>query len=228
VLLAAVSHSETITGNNSTGTTSDTSASLTASAADLWVASECYFDSTTITTIQLDGSTSFTQARADNPGGTVRMYIYYLPNVGAGAHTVTFNYSASTIFKRWFVTRIAGAATSAALDGAGAHAAGTSTSAASGTFTTIGTSFMYGFVCAGADVTTYTPGSGWTQGAQGASSMIALAEYKANPGTTSHDATATLDISTNWGASGVAFKVLAAGGSSTCRAALNLLGVGGC
>jgi hypothetical protein len=58
--------------------------------------------------------------------------------------------------------------------------------------------------------------------------MIAIAEYKANPGTTSHDATATLDISSTWGATGVAFKVLAAGGSSNCRAALNLLGVGGC
>lgn len=156
------------------------------------------------------------------------MFIYYLPNVASGSHSVTFNYPSSVAFKRWFVTRVAGAATSSPLDGAGANATGTSTSAASGTYTTVATSFIYGLVCAGSGVTTYTVGSGWTQGQQGAASFIGLAEWKANPGGTSHNADATLDISSTWGATGVAFLVAAAGGSSGCRAALNLLGVGGC
>jgi hypothetical protein len=229
VLLAAVAHLQTITGNNSTGTTSDTSASLTASAGDLWIASECYFDTAAPSSVQLDGSTAFTQARSDLPGGSFRMAIYYLENVSSGSHTVTFNYPSSVAFKRWFVTRVSGAATSASLDGAGAHATGTSTSAASGTFTTIGTSFIYGLACTGGGFPlTWTAGSGWTEGTQGPGSFGGIAEYKANPGTTSHDATATLDSSQTWGASGVAFKIFTASASGGCRAALSLLGVGGC
>jgi hypothetical protein len=228
VLQAAVAHSETITGNNSTGTTSDTSASLTASASDLWLAALCYFDSPTVSSVQLDGSTSFTQASADNPGGTIRQYIYYLPNVSSGSHTVTFTYSGSTTFKRWFVTRVSGAATSAALDTAGTFGTGTGVAVASGSYSGASTSFYYGLACTGGGPA-FTAGSGWTipTNGQGTASFAASVEYKANPGTTSHTADWTLDSGQVWGARGVAFSVFTTS-TSTCRAALNLLGVGGC
>lgn len=240
----AVAHSQTRNDPFNSGSIAnpETTGSLTTSAGSLLLcAVATYAASTTaapVSTVKLDASTNFTKAReleATVGGIHIRVSIWYLENAASGTHTceVTYNLSGAghDVDSIWF-TEATGVATSSSLDGAGASTSGTSNAPASGSYTTVGTSFIYG--CAAGDQSanpaTINAGSGWTiptngKVTDGSQYITGAVEYKANPGGTSHNADFSWGSSANWVSVGVAFLVAGGGGGTTVKN-LAALGVG--
>ena len=220
-------HQETIKGSG-TGT-SIVSGSMTSAGSELWLVSALVYDAGGAVTItaQLDGVTSFTRDRSqllDVPGGNAneeQLAIFSLPDVASGSHSVTvaftgINVDAVTIF----VSRFSGMATSSVVDGTGASATGTSTAAASGTFTTTNSDgVFYGaaFTESGSNPATVT-NSTWTiptNGSEldGSANIVGGVAYLINPGTTSGNAQFTVD-NVAWIAMGIGYKVAVAAASN--------------
>lgn len=224
---AAVAHVQTVNAQDSNSGTTLATGSFTTGAAALLIAAVAYYDNPAITSVQLDGSTTFALnvAKVSATDGAIHGAIYSLPNVSAGSHTVTVTWASATLYKDLFVTEVSGAATTAELDGAGASNSGTSAACSSGSYAATVTSFWHGLAVAPNSVTFTAGGGGWaipTNGTllAGASSAV---EYLANPGSSPQTAAMTI-TNKAWVCIGVAYKVASApAGGARHRA---LVGVG--
>lgn len=219
--LAAVAHVQTTKTTDNVASTTTTSGSITLTAGNLLAACIPYLPpgSETISSVQLDGSTSFTSVLSIKLDTTSGAAVYYLANVAGGSHTVTVTYSGAVTYDTIYLTEISGAKRTSPVDGAGASATGGSTTPASGNYTTLGSSFAYGCIY-DVNTTTFTAGSGWTSPSSDLTGTPGSGvEYKAAPGTTTQNADATGD-NVAWAAVGVAFL-----SDNTCKT-LAILGVG--
>lgn len=229
VLQAAVAHVATTEFNDgAASSTTLVSGSITTSAGELLVLLVVSASQTTSTVGESGGGT-FTKRGELQNGASASAAIWSLPNASGGSHTYTVTFAGASAYDSAWLMRVSGAATSAELDGSCATATGSSTTPASGSFTTAGTSFLAGVESSNdTSSAATTPGSGWTQPTNYASGVnIGSVDYKANPGGTSHTADFTTDTAGDWAAVGCGFKVAgAAGGTRPCL--LSLLGVGSC
>jgi hypothetical protein len=206
----------------------ETTGNITVTAGNLLICCvESYSSAgtvTDITSVKLNGTTSFTKgitAEGLCSGSVhIRGSIWYLENIVAGTHTVTVTYTLggpSHDVDSIYLIEASGVATSASADGAGVGTVGNSNAPASGSFTTLGTSFVVA-VCGGdqsGNPVTINNGSGWTIPANGKVTdgnqyITGAVEYKANPGTTSHNGQFSFGAIANWGSVGFAFKAAAA------------------
>lgn len=167
-----------------------------------------------ITSIKLDGSTSCTISQDLTPaGGGYRVVLAYLPNVSAGAHTLTVTANGNMLNAVLIASEFSGVATSSPVDGAGASANGYGTTPSSGTFTTTNGSDLWVAVFTGGTTTTsVTAGSGWTVPANGYATGTGSAypecgfEYEIASSQTSGSGSFTITSSPNWSAAAIAFK----------------------
>jgi hypothetical protein len=167
-----------------------------------------------ITSIKLDGSTSFAISNDLTPaGGGYRVVLAYLPNVTAGAHTLTVTANGNMLSAVLIASEFSGVATSSPVDGAGASANGYGTTPSSGTFTTTnGNDLWVAVFTGGTSTTSVTAGSGWTVPANGyatgtgSSAPECGLEYHIASSQTSGTGSFTITSSPNWSAAAIAFK----------------------
>lgn len=208
-----------------------TTGALTITAGNLLIVGVAVFANSAtaapITSVKLDGTTDFTQAKdleATVAGVHIRVSIWYLKNApSGGSHTCQVNFNtvgaAVDVDSLWF-TEASGCDTASPLDGTGASASGSDASPASGSYTTQTDSFIYGLAAGDQpdNPSTINNGSGWTiptngKVTDGSQYITGAVEYKANPGTSSHNAQFSWGTAADWVSVGVAFKV--SGGSDT-------------
>lgn len=220
----AVAHVQTLSAADTDLGTTATGPSITTTAGNLLIATLFGFDpgsGNPTCSASSWNSTAGTQAITRQNGTTdSRVYVFYWMNIGGATSAPTFTVSASS---RWIVivTEVSGAATASALDGAGASATGSGTSAASGNFTgSVSDGFVYGAF--GSEIATGTiTSAGWTIPANGTlqssggANLEAGVEYKANPGSAGPHNTDFAISSSAWAAAVVIFKAASGGGGTT-------------
>jgi hypothetical protein len=167
-----------------------------------------------VTSIKLDGSTSFAISDDLTPaGGGYRVVLAYLPNVTAGAHTLTVTANGNMLSAVLIASEFSGVATSSPVDGAGASANGYGTTPSSGAFTTTnGGDLWVAAFTGGTTTTSVTAGSGWTVPANGyatgsgSTAPECALEYHIASSQTSGTGSVTITSSPNWSAAAIAFK----------------------
>jgi hypothetical protein len=167
-----------------------------------------------ITSIKLDGSTSFTIGDDLTPaGGGYRVVLAYLPNVSAGAHTLTVTANGDMLNAVLITSEFSGVATSSPVDGAGASANGYGYTPNSGTFTTTnGSDLWVAVFTGGTSTTSVTAGSGWTVPNNGYATGTGSSfpecglEYEIANSQTSGSGSFTITSEPNWSAAAIAFK----------------------
>src|SRR5262245_41069907 len=224
VLQAAVAHVQTTVTSHNTSTTTKTTGSITITGGSNLAIGIAGFDSggtRTITSVQLDGTTNFTQSVFLN-NSTDTCSIWRLTNVSGGSHTATVTWSSAIQFAAEFLTEFSGGAIASEADGT-SSAMGTSTSAAPGNYGATGTDFFYQMETS-VGSTTASVGGSFTIPTNGTefTNVGAAVAYRANPGSAPQNATFTIDVA-RFSACGAAFKVAAAVGGNS---GLTLLGVG--
>jgi len=230
----AVAHVQTVSANDGDGGTTATGPSITTTAGNLLIGVLYGFDpgagNPTCSAASWN-SVAGTQAITKQAASTdSRIYIFYWENVAAFTGAATFTVSANAGWSI-FLTEVSGAATSSSLDGAGASAASTSTTPASGNFTAAASDSWW-HAAFGAEISTgsITVGSGWTIPTNGTlqttsgtgSPREAGVEYRANPGSTGPFTGDFTISSAAWAAAVVVFKVASGGGGSTWGPLLGL------
>lgn len=234
----AVAHVQTIkTHSNSVSPTYD-SGNITVSAGNLLLCAVIARNSSvapSISSVQLNGSTAFTQDANQSDGGFFddTVYLYRLENVSAGTHFVRVTFAAQQAGCCVYVTEVSGAATSSALDATSIGTNGSGTAVATGNRTvTASDDFFYAVTTtrSTANPATITGAGSFTiptNGSElnGAANFPTAVGYRANPGTTTLNGQFTID-SSNWVAAAAAYKAAAGGGGGATVSKLAALGVG--
>jgi hypothetical protein len=214
---------QTVQTDYAGGSSSFTSNSITTSSGDLLVAEIAVYNwqgVPDITSINLDGTTSFTIADDVTPaGGGYRLVLATLPNVAAGTHTLTVTANGNMLNAVVIASEFSGVATASPVDGAGASANGYGYTPSSGTFTTTnGNDLWVAAFVGGTSTTSVTPGSGWTVPANGAALGSGSAfpecgfEYEVANNQTSGAGSFTITSEPNWSAVAIALKPASGGG----------------
>lgn len=232
----AVAHVATIKGSDNTAGTSTTTSSVTTTTGEVLFLGVVALDSTATFTMTAAWNTiamaeDKTVVLVATAGAYLRVSLFSLPIASGAAATAVISFSTTLEFNTWFLMRASGLATSSITDSAGGSGTGTGTAVATGAFTSTASDDYWVSVCASessANPATVTATSPWTiptNGSEtnGTANMVGGISYIANPSATSEDGQWTIS-SSQWRVVGMAYKALAAGG--TTNRFLGVLGAG--
>lgn len=202
-----------VQGTSETGSSSSAAPSLTgvATGNHLVLTISNGDATTTISSISDSGGASFVQKKVQQANG-LSTWIYLAKSVASGTHTVTVTFS-GTVGHQCYLQEYSITGTDLVDDGSGAAATGSSTTPASGSFSTTGSNDLlvgaHRYGASGAP----TAGSGWTSRNNQTRSIY---EDQLNVAAGSYNADATIPASTTWNAIAFAFTE-STGGSNLTR-----------